>query len=870
MAHAEGVELTGGGRVAQPLQCFGRTSHTAIVARVTTSPAHVADGAGWPGDDPCRLPASGPARVTVTAGRVAGYEPGGLDEMLDPAGAVRGPWSSVADLLDRAAPADLAARTRRLVAEDGVGYHPPGVDDEQPWALDPVPLLVGADEWGGLERAVAQRAELLDRLLADLYGPRLTLRTGLLPVEVVLGHEGYVRGWARSPGAPPRRELFLAGADLARTSDGWRVFGDRVQAPSGAGYAMAGRRVVARVLAPVHRRSRIRRLRPFFDAVRRGLEELHTGTDAPRVVLLSPGPQSETAFEQAFLSSQLGFPLVLGSELMVRDGRVWQRTLGRPEPVDVVLRRVDAAWCDPLDLRAGSQLGVPGLLEAARRGAVTVVNGLGSGVAENPGLLPHLPALAQALLDEPLLLPAAQTWWCGDPTGLSHVLARLPDLLVKPIARSEDRHTIVGADLTAAERSELAARITAEPHAWTGQEVLVPSTVPTVGPDGRLAPEPVVLRTFAAAEGGRFHVLAGGLALAGDRAKDVWVIDPGTRTTPRRVDGPHAPAAALSPRVAADLFWLGRYAERAEGTARLLRAVVDRQADFQTTPEPGGRQALDVLLRATTAVTLTAPGFLGEGAVGRLAAPGPELLSLLTDRDRPGSLAYAVHRLTGSAQAVREQLSVDTWFVLGRLDTVLGELAVSDAPDVSGALSRVLEGLLAMAGLAAESHVRDAGWCLLDAGRRVERAIGVSALLAATLCDRSRPAADALVLESVLIAAESVITYRRLPRTGVAAAVGLLLTDRTNPRSVAYQLDRLRADVAGVPGPDAGVEAALEAVERRLAGGQPPVHRGPAGTRAELRELVVGLGDDLAWFAEVLERGRFAPGVPPRPFGTVA
>ncbi len=812
--------------------------------------------------------------MTVTTGNVAGYAPGGHDEMLDAHGAVRGTWGALAAELDRAGPGGLAAHdvhARRLLAEDGVGYRAPGVDDDQPWALDPVPLLVPADEWAGLERAVAQRAELLDRLLADLYGPRLTLRTGLLPVEVVLGHEGYVRGWARSPGAPPRRELFLAGTDLARTVDGWRVLGDRVQAPSGAGYAMAGRRVVARVLAPVHRRSRIRRLRPFFDAVRRGLEELRTEVDTPRVVLLTPGPQSETAFEQAFLSSLLGFPLVQGSELTVCDGRVWQRTLGRLEPVDVILRRVDAAWCDPLDLRQGSQLGVPGLLEAARRGAVTIVNGLGSGVAENPGLLPYLPALAPALLDEPLALPAAQTWWCGDPAGRSHVVARIPELMIKPIARNEERSTIAGASLSTAERSELAARIEAEPHAWVGQEVLDPSTVPAIGAHGGLQARPVTLRTFAVAEGGRFQVLAGGLAQADDRAKDVWVLGPGPRNAPIGIDGPHAPAGALSPRVAADLFWLGRYAERAEGTARLLRAVADRRADFQSSAEPADGQALEVLLRATTAVTLTAPGFLGEGAAARLAGPGPELLSLLTDRDRPGSLAYAVHRLTGAAQAVREQLSTDTWFVLGRLETVLREPASSapEAADVSGTLSRVLEGLLALAGLAAESHVRDAGWCLLDAGRRVERALGVSALLAATVCDRARPV-DGLVLESVLIAAESVITYRRLPRPGVAAAAALLLTDRTNPRSVAHQLERLRVDVAGVPGPDGGVDAALAAVERRLATGPPPVHRGPAGTRAELRALVVGLGEDLTWFAEVLERGRFAPGMPPRPFGTGA
>jgi uncharacterized circularly permuted ATP-grasp superfamily protein/uncharacterized alpha-E superfamily protein len=753
-----------------------------------------------------------------------------------------------AALLDRTPPADLAATTRRLLADEGVTYRPPG-EDEQPWALDPLPLSLTAATWAELEAGVAQRALLLDRLLADLYGPRLTLRTGLLPVEVVLGHPGYVHGWARA--TPRPRELFLAGTDLVQTPEGWRVLGDRVQAPSGAGYALANRRIVSRVLAAVRRDAQIRRLGPFFDAMRRGLEEL--ATDRARVVLLTPGPRSETAYEQALLASRLGFPLVLASELTVREGRVWQRAMGgagRLEPVDVILRRVDAAWCDPLDLRQDSHLGVPGLLEAARLGTVAVVNGLGSGVAENPGLLPFLPAAARALLDEPLALPGAPTWWCGEPTGRSHVLAHLADLLVKPIARGEGRATVDGAALTTAERAELAARIEAEPHAWVGQEPQRPSTAPVVAPDGSLDDRPLVLRTFAVAAGGAFRVLAGGLAEAGAVAKDVWVSGATVSVAAPPTVGAEAP---LSPRVAADLFWLGRYAERAEGTARLLRAVADRFADFRSTREPAGGEALDVLLRAATAVTTT--------------PPGTPLHALVVDRDLPGSLAYAVHRLTGAAQAVREQLSTDTWLVLGRLEAVLAD--VTPAGDTSGALSQVLEGLLALAGLAAESHVRDPGWHLTDAGRRVERAQHVAALVAATLCAPGLPAADGLVQESVLFATESLVTARRRRRTGLDALLELLITDPDNPRSIAYQADRLRQDVAHVPGPDGGVLAALVAVERRLAQLQPVdlVRLGPDGTRDRLRSGLLGLGGDLARFADVLESTRFAPGAPPRPLG---
>lgn len=805
--------------------------------------------------------------------------PAPYDEMRDAGGAVRAPWTGLAGVLDGAGPAGLRARradTLRLLADDGVAYHPPGAESEQLWELDPLPLVLDGAEWAGLERGVAQRAELLDRLLADLYGPRATITRGLLPVEVVDGHPGYLHGWRRPAGAPPRRELFLSGVDLGRTLDGWTVLGDRVQAPSGAGYAMANRRVVARVLSALHRRSRIRRLGPFFEAVRAGLQ---AGRDDRRIVLLHPGPDSETAYEQALLSSLLGLPLVLGSELTVRDGRLWQHSLGRLDPVDVVLRRLDADWCDPLDLRPDSRLGVPGLLEAARLGAVTVLNGLGAGVAENPGLLPFLPALSRALLGEDLLLPSVPTWWCGDPASLTHVRAHLAELVLTPVARG--RAPVRGADLDPAARAALLVRVEAEPHAWAAQREVVLSTAPVVT-DAGAEPRAVTLRTFAVASGEGWEVLDGGLGAvpAGAEpplegvatlAKDVWVVgERPERAAPGALDEAVAATApaGVSPRVAEDLFWLGRYAERAEDTARLLRAVTDRWADFRTSPEPAGAGALRALLVATSEITRTTPGF---AALPADEDPGAELHSLLHDRTRPGTLGSAVHRLTRAAQAVREQLSTDTWLVLGRLDTVLQRLAAAPEPDtgdVSEVLNRVLEGLLALAGITAESLVRDDGWRLLDAGRRVERAQHVVALLAATLCDAPRGPADRLVVESVTIVAESVITHRRrnAGRPGIAPLLDLLLADRDNPRAVAHQLGRLADDLAHLPG---AVPASFDAAVARLAAADPAalaVRDTADGTRPALRALLAGLGADLDRLAEDVAAAHFAPQRRPHPY----
>ena len=315
-------------------------------------------------------------------------------------------------------------------------------------------MLVHDTEWTALEAGLVQRAELLDAVLTDLYDRRRLIADGLLPPEVVFGHDGFVRAadQIRLPGA---HQLFLAGVDLVRAATGeWAVLGDRTQAPSGAGYAMENRRVVSRLLPGLYRDSRIQRLAPFFHAMRLGLQEIApAGAEAPHVVLLTPGAQSETAFDQSFLSSLLGYPLVVGSDLTVRGGRVWARTLGRLEPVDVILRRVDAAYVDPLELRPDSQLGVPGLLEAARRGTVSIVNGIGSGVVENRGLLPFLPAIcARPCWTSRCSCPSVPTWWCGDPVSRAHVRANLERLVVKPIDRAAGPVLQLAQRLSAGER----------------------------------------------------------------------------------------------------------------------------------------------------------------------------------------------------------------------------------------------------------------------------------------------------------------------------------------------------------------------------------------------------------------------------------
>lgn len=834
----------------------------------------------------------------------------GPDEMVDAEGAVLPAAHDLAATVDLLGIGGLLARRvelARLVEDEGVTY-----GGTRRWRVDPLPVVIGHEEWTRLEEGLAQRADLLDHVLADLSGPRRLLRSGVLPADVVLAHRGFVRA-ADGVRPGPGRSLFLVASDLARQADGtWAVVSDRTQAPSGAGYAMQNRRLVSRVMPGLYRGTHLERLRTFFHTMRAALQEAAPATaEAPRVVLLTPGPASETAFDQAFLATLLGYPLVEGEDLTVRQARLFQLSLGRMDGVDVVLRRVDAEYADPLELRPDSRLGVPGLLEACRLGNVAVVNPLGAGVLENPGLMAYLPQVFRAVLGADPILPAAQTWWCGEPASRSHVLANLDRLVLKPLARDLGRASIFGSQLSRAALEDLGRRIEAEPHDWCAQEPLETSTAPAVTATG-LQPRRLVLRTFAVAQGGRYHLMAGGLArvagapgqhlisnAAGALAKDVWVLSaqeaaarPGLRAGAGDRDvvalsllapGPEA-QPALPPRVAENLFWLGRYAERAEDTARLLRVADDLVEDFSTLPGSAGARGLEVLLRAVTEVTHTFPGFASMPGDMLLEAPRQELVALVVDAEREGTLAHSLRRAAWAAHAVREQLSMDTWTVLAGLDRVLADLA--DPATAAGgaaltaggevllqpALARILEGLLALAGLGAESMVRDTGWYVMDAGRRIERSLQMLQLLRFTIARRRSVGVEQLVLESVLVAGESVITHRR--RTSGRAEVGgvleLLMLDRSNPRAVAYQLDRLAEDIARMPEVTGGGSARLlgeitaRLREARLEIADRAVLQDPQALEGTFATLVEG----VSALAEALEAEHFVHAAPLRPFGT--
>ena len=809
-------------------------------------------------------------------------EPARFDEVVGPDGALRPAWKALAEVAVSITPADLRrvdGDITAFLADDGVTYARPG-EGPGPWQLDPVPLIIDAASWAPLEVGLAQRAELLNAILADLYAEQSLLRDGLIPPAVVLGHAGFTRVVARASARDPRPLVFSA-TDLGRDTEGrWRVLADRAQAPSGIGYAMENRRVVSRVMPELYREAGLHRMEPYFWALRSALLQSAQGDLAdPRVVVLSPGTHSETAYDQAFVASALGFPLVQGSDLVVRDGWVWMKSpaVGL-ERVDVILRRVDSAWSDPLELRGESQLGVAGLTEAVRRGRVRVVNGLGAGVVENPGLLPFLPAVCEAVLGEQLRLESVPTWWCGDPRSLEHVLDRLDALQVRTIDGPST-------GLARLSRRELTQRLLAEPHRFVGQERLPLSQAPTWGASGRMhgtaAPRPVTLRTFTLRYGSAYRPLVGGLANVFEpserggvptASKDVWVLkesasDPDQRLTDVLPMTSARSVNVLVPRVLEDMFWIGRYAERAEDMLRLVLAAHTYAEDFQERPNSTGGATLDVLMD-------TIHGLAGPAPSPHPDPYGADFRSLLLDPDRVGSVAHSLAGLRDAMQGVRDQLSGDSWRGFGTIDRATQALLHQPhSHQVAESAGRMLTGILALQGVTA-SMIRDPGWHMLGAGRHLERALQVCHLLAGTTTVRRGIDVDREVLNAVLTASESAVTHRRRYRGYVrpAGVLELLLLDRDNPRSLVFGLGELRRHLAAQPASTGSTrpERLLSDLDAQLEDTDLAALVAIGGVgRPNLEAYLAATATTLTRLAEAVHEQHFATGPAPRPLATM-
>lgn len=766
---------------------------------------------------------SSAAAPTTRADPLPGYVglPGRYDECRAPDGSLRPHWAEFLRLLGADAPAKFRtanATCRRTIVEQDVSMNVYAGErsDPQPWPLEAVPFLINATEWDTLATGLRQRAHLYNQLLADLYGPQKLLREGSIPPALAMANPDFLRpclglGNARTP------YLHTYAADLARSPDGqWWVLRDRLDAPSGLGYSLQNRIIARQALPQAFHRAPVHRLYKFLRGFRASLEELAPVRDGeePLVVFVTPGPANETYFEHAYLARYLGFPLVEGADLTTRDRQVFLRTVGGLRRVDAIVRRVDSSFCDPLELRAQSLLGVPGLVHAAHGGRIAIANQLGCAALDSTALLAFLAPLSRRVLGEDLRLPSVATWWCGQTPARDYVLARLDRLVVKPSFREAGPSaTRYGALLNKAERSTFAAEIAARPWAYCGQERVLLGTTPA-WVDDQLQPVPFVLRLFVSWQAGDYRVMPGGLTRfnptgedaivslqRGSVTKDTWVLSAGRadHTLPPATplaDTHYRPADTPS-RLADNFFWLGRYLERTAQLARLLEKLDPLLRDEIAALDP-------TVARASLRLLLTV-----QGRVAPVDATLEQLDVLVDDavddETLPGSLDANLEHLIRNLDQVKVRLPPEAWRILRYLRNAAEAVEPPPLPELSGHLA-------ALEGLANDTLAHDTGWRFLMLGRRLERAqhlVFVARALLVPGFDQPAYAAGTpppivlseFRLQTLLHFADSLFTYRNTFRGSFQAAPVLewLLSSLENPRSLHFQANRINDHLAALP-----------------------------------------------------------------------
>lgn len=792
---------------------------------------------------------SQPDAAELAAALAAPAAAGRYDELRGSAAGLQAPalapaWRAFFTHLGSDGVADLDRRTdalQRRMRENGLFYqlHEQRAGDGAtgPWSLDLLPLIVTSQDWAAIERGVLQRVRLLNAMMADLYGPQTILQRGLLPPALVTGHPGYLRAM-RGARVPGDTWLHVVAFDLARGPDGqWRVIAHHTQGAAGLGYLLENRLIVSRLLPRTFRGLRVQRLAASYRALLQSMQALSPAGKNSRIVLLTPGPHSATYFEHAYLARYLGLTLVEGGDLTARDNRVFLKTLRGLEPVHGILRRVDDAWLDPLELRPDSMLGVPGLLQAVRAGNVLLANAPGSSFLESPGMLGFLPRLAESLLGTTLTLPAVHSWWCGEPAACDDALPQLARCIIKPsfppdVQAGGGFEPVIGARLTHAQLAEWRARILANSSHYTVQADLPLSQAPTwpghrEAGDGysnggaRIVPKPLLLRVFALADGAaRWRVLPGGLSRVGARdalfnapmprggsTVDTWVMTEGVvdattllQTHLSADDLTTAQPRAIASRAAENLFWLGRYTERATNLMRLARAALERLRGEDDADSPAHLELIDTLCRDTGLIAADAPSAVDAPRAFQLALAA----SLTRGADHAAGIASCLFGMRGAAAAIRERLSSEQWRLIDDATQLFADsTGNAEAEEQLGNEAlQLLErlGLLlgAITGAQTDNMTRDDGWRLLSIGRQIDRLDFLCSVLRFAFEEGAVHKQDGF--ELVLELFDSAITFRSRFQRGfdVAPLLSLVVLDTDNPRSLAWVVQAMRGRLTKV------------------------------------------------------------------------
>ena len=760
------------------------------------------------------------------------------DEARAPDGQLRQHWRSLVEDLRELAPADFSQRTaeaEKLLRDNGVTFDVfrEGHEQQRPWQLDLIPLILESSDWRALREGVDQRARLLNAVIQDLHGPRRLLANGWLPAEVLFEHAGFQRPFVdlHATRAP---SLTLYGAELARLPDGvWRVIADRTEAPIGAGFALENRIVASRTIPRLMHRGAVQRLAPFFMRLQQTLAEMAARrSDNPRIVLLSTGPTSPYYFEDVFLSGYLGYGLVQGTDLAVRDERVFLKTLAGLMPVDVILSRSPELGLDPLELGGGATNGTPGLLQAVRRGNVALANMPGCGLVESPVFMAFLPDLCRNLLGEELRLPSIETWWCGNPAACQHVLGNLRDLVIKPAFEPSGGEEIFGDRLSDRERDQLVARIQARPTAFVAQPLVPRSGAPAFGDETQLQCGHVAVRMFAVDDHGRYDVMPGGLirvapspdpmelrVAAGFSSKDMWVpaegpVEPVTLLQARDAPAPLRRSSAIFPsRVADDLFWLGWSLERSDFLARLLRALVERLTAESETDDA----ELRALIRGLAEQGQLEAGFAVEGWAAQLPRLADVLPNLVVQTEEIRGIGSAVSEMLRLNGLVRDRLSPDAWSKIqssgSRFLSSFGRTR-SDLTETLDRVNDLIFNLASVSGLIQDGMIRGPAWRFLDMGRQIERGRNTATLLHTLVSSGDIRAIPVMRLLLEILDCRMTYRTRYMDNLQPNAVLDLFITDETNPRSVAFQAVSLVQHVEQLP---ADALSPLQTDEKRFA-----------------------------------------------------
>lgn len=788
------------------------------------------------------------------------------DELRDDADphALAPHWARFFDHVGTDGLADLNRRAdnlQRQIRDNGVTYNVYADNAkglQRPWALDLFPMIVPPQDWAQIEAGVLQRARLLNAMMADLYGPQELLKKALLPAALVQGHPGYLRAMqgVRPPGDT---WLHIVAFDLAHGPDGrWWVVGQRTQAPSGLGYLLENRIAIARQFPKAFAGLKVQRLAASYRALMDGIKAMAPEGENARIALLTPGPYNETYFEHAYLARYLGLTLVEGNDLTVRDQRLYLKTLSGLEPVHALIKRVDDEWLDPLEMRADSALGVPGLLQVLRAGNLLLANAPGSAPLESSALLGFLPAISRRLLGEELALPSLATWWCGEDAALREVLPLLKGSVIKPTFPRSGLDTAMGQSLSARELDEWSGRMARHPDDYTVQAWLPLSQTPTWTGE-RLIPRSAMLRVFALADGPQsWRMLPGGLVRLAPRGQlmasmqrggssaDCWVLTDGEvdhtsllQSAPSTMALAHQKRPVTS-RAAENLFWLGRYTERAENAVRLAQIVLNHLSG----EEPNSRALMAWLSATAQENALVLPDvpaaeqsvrvFARSLMAGLSPAPGSPL------HNKSFSVGFNLRALKSAASQVRERLSPENWNLIERVEAEFARDCADMAADAEygtaealAALQNASELLSAITGAQTDRMVRDSGWRLLSIGRHIERIVTLSRALQLSL--ETGCLQDPIGFEAVVALFDSTITFHAMyqQRRDMVALVDLLVMDRDNPRSLAWVLQTLRSRLAklaqaatiqdavlaqALPDPDTWVLADLSSWQRNAEG----------------------------------------------------